>query len=74
MKRILGEVWKDEFLPKGSKYGGQWNVQFPKGVMNFRTKKEAHHVSESIIEADAVKELDDLHEEAWKDLSEQGRI
>jgi hypothetical protein len=40
-KRRLGEVWKDEFLPKGSKWGGQWTVQLPKGRLDCRTKKEA---------------------------------
>lgn len=41
MKREMGDIWKDDFLPKGSKYGGQWNIQLPKGVMNCRTRKEA---------------------------------
>ena len=44
MKHKIGDIWKDEFLPRGSKYGGQWNVQLPKGIMPARTKREAEEL------------------------------
>ena len=46
--RKVGDIWKDEFLPRGSKFGGQWKVQFPNGIMSFRTKKTALEISEAI--------------------------
>jgi len=39
----LYEVWKE-------KYGSKtlWKVQFPKGIMTFKTKKEATRISEEM--------------------------
>lgn len=42
MKRKLGEIWK---VKEGSKT--IWKVQFPKGIMNFTTKKEAEKWSKT---------------------------
>lgn len=44
MKRNLGEIWKEK---EGSKT--IWKVQFQKGIMSFKTKREAIKVSQAFI-------------------------
>ena len=40
MSKQLGEIWKDE-----TSYGGmKWKVQFPKGIMSYKTKEMAKEV------------------------------
>jgi len=43
MKHALYEVLK---VPYGSRF--EWKVQMPKGLLTFRTKKEATRVSETL--------------------------
>ena len=44
MKKKLGEVWKEK---EGSKT--IWKVQFTKGIMSFKTKREATKISQAYI-------------------------
>lgn len=37
VKRVYGDIWKDETLPVSCR----WKLQFPKGILSFRTKKQA---------------------------------
>jgi|GEM_PF-1917225 len=36
VKRNIGDIWEDEFYPPL-----KWSVQFPNGVMGFKTKETA---------------------------------
>jgi hypothetical protein len=40
-EHAVGNVWKDEF-----NYKEPWKVQFPKGILGFRTKKQAKAIAE----------------------------
>lgn len=53
-KRLIGEIWKDDFLPSNSKYGGQWNIQFSKGIYNCHTKEDALQWQKLILKDDSI--------------------
>lgn len=57
MKRKLGDIWKDESLPKNSRYGGQWKIQFPYGVYSCYSKKDAKEWQRIIYELEHIKTM-----------------
>jgi len=50
MKRELGEIWKE---------GRFWKVQFPKGILTYKTKKWAKKAAEVVIPLREKKEAED---------------
>ncbi len=39
VKRVYGDIWKDDTFPVAHR----WKLQFPKGVLSFRTKRQANN-------------------------------